>query len=464
MQSLKAAHAAPLTSQPLTKHSSLRVEGSSVSFQKTNLPRSLTEPFTEPSRIPTASPTSILKTAVPNSLSQSLAGFVNPMAPKGQLPSILQPTFDLIQTHSPAAPDYPVSGTPSYHLIQLVTNLSRWTRGISEALRLTTPLVTVVQINPPPLNIDRWNMLSLNAPDIQSAEAADLPRTSCLGEEAEAYPTTLVSLFQVQVRGKPIAEFPLKEQAERFAERLRQVMQMDHFDPQTLTPVLLGGTPGGRAGQTPLFWVEPELSTQLDRSGELLAITWINNLRKALNVPKLDLIDAQQQMHDLIPTDDRLKGTASWYGPYFHGRITATGEVFDQAELTAAHPTLPFDTYLKVTNLETGKAVVVRINDRGPYFEDRSLDLSREAARCLNSEISGVVPYEAVIMKRSSGIFDAPPADTPPAIEFSEPSVEETAVTQNSDGEAIPQGCGHQCPVDSPQQETTSEADNPVPQ
>jgi rare lipoprotein A len=101
-----------------------------------------------------------------------------------------------------------------------------------------------------------------------------------------------------------------------------------------------------------------------------------------------------------MPTNQKIEGTASWYGPYFHGRLTATGEVFNQNDLTAAHPSLPFNTYLQVTNLLTNKTVIVRINDRGPYFEDRSLDLSREAARSLGSEAKGVVPYEAIIMER----------------------------------------------------------------
>lgn len=94
-------------------------------------------------------------------------------------------------------------------------------------------------------------------------------------------------------------------------------------------------------------------------------------------------------------------GLASWYGPYFHGRLTANGEIFNQNELTVAHKSLPFNTFLKVTNLQTGKAVIVRVNDRGPYIPPRSLDLSRVAARCINSEVAGVVPYEAVIMQPS---------------------------------------------------------------
>ncbi|NJN01653.1 MAG: septal ring lytic transglycosylase RlpA family protein [Leptolyngbyaceae cyanobacterium RM1_1_2] len=95
---------------------------------------------------------------------------------------------------------------------------------------------------------------------------------------------------------------------------------------------------------------------------------------------------------------ERFYGTASWYGPYFHGRRTATGEIFNQNALTAAHKTLPFGTQLKITNRLNDRSVVVRINDRGPYIGQRSIDLSRAAARCLGSEGTGVIPYEAVIL------------------------------------------------------------------
>jgi len=71
---------------------------------------------------------------------------------------------------------------------------------------------------------------------------------------------------------------------------------------------------------------------------------------------------------------------ASWYGPKFHGKLTANGEIYDQMALTAAHKSLTFGTLLKVTNPRNGRSVIVRINDRGPYIEGRDLDLSKGAA------------------------------------------------------------------------------------
>ncbi len=76
-------------------------------------------------------------------------------------------------------------------------------------------------------------------------------------------------------------------------------------------------------------------------------------------------------------------GMASWYGDFFHGRKTANGEVYDMEALTAAHPTLPMPTYASVTNLANNRTVVVRINDRGPYHDDRIIDLSHKAAELL---------------------------------------------------------------------------------
>lgn len=91
-------------------------------------------------------------------------------------------------------------------------------------------------------------------------------------------------------------------------------------------------------------------------------------------------------------------GRASWYGPGFHGRLTANGERYNQNAMTAAHPSLRFGTKVQVTNLNNGRSVIVRINDRGPYAEGRVIDLSAAAARSLNMISSGVAPVEVTIL------------------------------------------------------------------
>src|SRR5437763_1865190 len=83
-------------------------------------------------------------------------------------------------------------------------------------------------------------------------------------------------------------------------------------------------------------------------------------------------------------------GTASWYGSYFQGRTTASGEPYDMYDLTAAHPTLPLGSWVRVTNLRNGRAVVVRINDRGPIVPGRIIDLSYNTARVLQFKSQGL--------------------------------------------------------------------------
>ena len=104
-------------------------------------------------------------------------------------------------------------------------------------------------------------------------------------------------------------------------------------------------------------------------------------------------------------------GSASWYGKKFHGRPTASGEIYDMYKLTAAHKKLPLGTYVKVTNLSNGKSVIVKINDRGPYVKGRIIDLSYAAAKKIGMVKKGVqkVKIEAIsypyYIKKYKNIF-----------------------------------------------------------
>ena len=93
-----------------------------------------------------------------------------------------------------------------------------------------------------------------------------------------------------------------------------------------------------------------------------------------------------------------MHGRASWYGKQHHGRITASGETFDMHGLTAAHPTLPLGTRLRVTNVANDRAVIVRVNDRSPYGRDRILDLSYGAARALHAVGAGVIKVRLAVV------------------------------------------------------------------
>lgn len=92
------------------------------------------------------------------------------------------------------------------------------------------------------------------------------------------------------------------------------------------------------------------------------------------------------------------EGLASWYGPEFHGRPTSSKEIFDMNDLTAAHPTLPFGTYVMVTNLNNGQSTIVRINDRGPFVPGRIIDLSYAAARIIGAVGPGVIPVRLEVL------------------------------------------------------------------
>jgi rare lipoprotein A len=93
------------------------------------------------------------------------------------------------------------------------------------------------------------------------------------------------------------------------------------------------------------------------------------------------------------------RGVASWYGSKFHGRRTASGERYDMHELTAAHPSLPFGTMVEVVDTASGRSVVVRINDRGPFVKGRVIDLSHAAAKRLGMIEAGLARVEVYLLE-----------------------------------------------------------------
>jgi len=94
-------------------------------------------------------------------------------------------------------------------------------------------------------------------------------------------------------------------------------------------------------------------------------------------------------------------GIGSWYGAQFHGRLTANGEIFDRNGISAAHPTLPMPVNARVTNLENGRSIVVRINDRGPFVNGRIIDLSEKAAELLGYRIQGTARVQVTFLGRA---------------------------------------------------------------
>lgn len=225
----------------------------------------------------------------------------------------------------------------SGHILKLVEKLSFWSGEIRELLRLPTPTITIIPVRNACLSdfsiqLEAWN---------HSTNEVEAER--CLGLEhrdalLQLSPNRLfqvrvrgqVRVYQVRVKGQAVAEVPTLEQAEAIARRLYQILRDPSFNPYTLTPAIVNATPAGKMGDQVIFWIDSDLAEHLDRSPELAAIAWINSLRSVFEIPPFTLVEAQSQMYGLVATDRRLSGIASWYGPYFHGRQTAMGEIFDQ--------------------------------------------------------------------------------------------------------------------------------------
>lgn len=116
------------------------------------------------------------------------------------------------------------------------------------------------------------------------------------------------------------------------------------------------------------------------------------------NPPSYEVLGRRYRVRDSAAGYDE-KGTASWYGSKFHGRRTSSGEPYDMYRMTAAHRTLPLPTYARVTHLDNGRSVVVRINDRGPFHDDRLIDLSYAAATQLGVVDTGTAPVRVQVIE-----------------------------------------------------------------
>lgn len=268
--------------------------------------------------------------------------------------------------------------------------------------------VGAVPISNPGVDLDQDAMAAISSELV----ATDLPKKSpvpvreslsrCVEAEQSQDIAPLDTLFQVLLRGTVVGDIRGTYGPAHVARALQIILGDEPFNPNNIAPVLGGGNqPAIRLSQDILVSLVSEDAAKPAMNSEWAAITWSDQLRQAMGVTPLDAGDIQMMLKGLHPSEQHLDGLASWYGPYFHGRLTANGEIFDQNTLTAAHKSLPFNTLLQVRNLKNDQTVVVRINDRGPYVGKRSLDLSKAAAHCLDSEQTGVIPYEAVILEQS---------------------------------------------------------------
>jgi rare lipoprotein A len=158
-----------------------------------------------------------------------------------------------------------------------------------------------------------------------------------------------------------------------------------------------------KVGEDTLTAIDPAtILADTTNDAEQDALQATNRLRRLLgNAQPLTEVEGAPRAATLVsvgPVQFSVSGYASWYGPGFHGNQTASGEVFNQNALTAAHPNLPFGTQVRVTNMDNGLSVVVRITDRGPYVGDRVIDLAAGAADVIGLTNAGVAPVKLDIL------------------------------------------------------------------
>jgi rare lipoprotein A len=158
-----------------------------------------------------------------------------------------------------------------------------------------------------------------------------------------------------------------------------------------------------KVGEDTLTAIDPAtILADTTNDAEQDALQATNRLRRLLgNAAPLNEVEGAPRQATLVsvgPVQFTVSGYASWYGPGFNGNLSASGEVFNQNALTAAHPNLPFGTQVRVTNMDNGLSVVVRINDRGPYVGDRLIDLSAGAADVIGLTNSGVAPVKLDVL------------------------------------------------------------------
>ncbi len=159
-----------------------------------------------------------------------------------------------------------------------------------------------------------------------------------------------------------------------------------------------------------LVFVLCSCTTEQIRTSDISNRTSVTNdstrYHSRLHIGNSDMQNASDEEENLLPRIARYlkQGIASWYGPDFHGKKTASGEIYDMYAMTAAHKTLPISSYARVTNLENQRTVIVRINDRGPFHGNRVMDLSYAAAKTLDLheagtgavEIKAIAPEQAL--------------------------------------------------------------------
>ncbi|MFN3927138.1 MAG: septal ring lytic transglycosylase RlpA family protein [Pseudanabaenaceae cyanobacterium] len=221
---------------------------------------------------------------------------------------------------------------------------------------------------------------------------------------SQTYDHTVNGINQrtVYLRGIPVISFAGEwavANAERFLALVEQAATQN-LPADQIQVLAESGQLAIRFGELGLWQVDDSMTFPDSKGDRMQDVQMIaNRLRRAFGgtVPVAPTVD-NQLVTQVIRVVQVLTGMASWYGPGLHGRPSASGEIFNQHALTAAHPTLPFGTTVRITNLVNGLSVIVRINDRGPFMRDRVIDLSRAAAQRIGLIRLGVAPVKLEVL------------------------------------------------------------------
>lgn len=179
------------------------------------------------------------------------------------------------------------------------------------------------------------------------------------------------------------------EKAKEISKKLNSFLYERKLRPDNILPAVRNNKFIIKSGSDLLFDIEKDISLNEKKSSYQITLEWTNNIRKALGARSLD----QKVSRSFNRNYRNQVGYASWYGGRFHGRRTSSGEVFNMNSFTAAHRSLPLGSKVIVTNMDSGKSIIVKINDRGPFSEPgrRIIDLSKEAFKALSYLGKGVI-------------------------------------------------------------------------
>jgi len=258
---------------------------------------------------------------------------------------------------------------------------------------------------------DLTNLFKTKSETKKNSDAIKLPSTNVKKEEFSNSTNTVTNTVNDSADYLLTSPNPV-ERATAAAALINQ-LNRDGLDANAIIPAWNNGNYVIKLGdRATLKFDQQALFPQSQQNQSLDILESANLLRRLLGGanPVSEIVDAPKSIIAAANSSfgsnlnnrivDIMSGMASWYGPGFDGNYSASGEIFNARDLTAAHPHLPFGTMVRVVNMDNNQSVVVRINDRGPYAEGRVIDISTAAANVIGLISSGVAPVRLEILSR----------------------------------------------------------------